>query len=102
MNISDKYILIINTLISYYGIDKADFINLLRKKENKYLLLLFFKKYRCIDMPRTKELFKYKAKRSVLINIQKAEEKFLINRDFRERYFELEEELIAKLNNNII
>jgi hypothetical protein len=36
----------------------------------------------------------YKSKNSILYNIKKAEEKLLINRDFRDKFFQIEESLL--------
>ncbi len=47
-----------------------------------------------MDLKQIEEDFKISSKRSIRYNVKKAEEKFFINRSFREKYLELEE--IAK------
>lgn len=90
----DRYISILKILCSYYGLMEKDIFDLLKQRENKYLLLLLMKKYRCMDDKRIMDLFNLKSKRTLTINIKKAEEKFFVNRLFREKYFEIEENLL--------
>lgn len=89
----DSYKRVINILIQYYGISCEEFYELLKKKENKYLLLLLLKEFKCLNKEKIKEesvIFSY---RSILYNLRKAEEKLLINKDFREDYFSLQENI---------
>ena len=94
MNSGDKYLKILKLVAYYNNISDEDIIHLLKDKESKYLLLLLLKKYRCIDKEKIMEIFKYKSSRSINYNIKKAEEKFLVNKSFREKYFEIEESLL--------
>ncbi len=90
-----RYVKIIEILINYYDIDEKELIKILQIKENRYMLLLILKNYNCLLIENIKKLLKLKNNRSVLNNLSKAEEKLLINKEFRENYFELEE-LIEK------
>ena len=36
----------------------------------------------------------YKSKKSILYNVKRAEEKLLINREFRDKFFQIEESLL--------
>ena len=94
MNLGDKYLKILKLVAYYNNINDEDIIKLLKVKESKYLLLLLLKKYKCINNERMMEIFRYKSSRSINYNIKKAEEKFLVNKSFREKYFEIEESLL--------
>ena len=94
MNDGEKYLKILRGIALYNNISDKDFIKLLKDKENKYLLLLLMKKYKCMDKEKIMEIFKYKSSKSISYNIKKAEEKFLVNKSFREKYFEIEESLL--------
>ncbi len=94
MNLGDKYLKILKLVAYYNNINDEDIIKLLKDKESKYLLLLLLKKYKCINNERMMEIFRYKSSRSINYNIKKAEEKFLVNKSFREKYFEIEESLL--------
>jgi hypothetical protein len=90
----DRYIKILRGISLYYGIDENNFIRILKDKENRYLLLLLTKKYRCMDEEQIMRALNYKSKKSILYNMKRAEEKLLINREFREKFFEIEENLL--------
>jgi len=94
MNLSDKYSRILNVVYSYYGMMEDDIIKLLKDKDAKYLLLLLLNRYRCIDEEKLKSILNIKSKQSIKYNLRRAEEKLLLNREFRETYFELEEGLL--------
>lgn len=94
MNLEDKYLMVLNVVCSYYGMTEGDILRLLKDKDAKYLLLLLLNRYRCIDEEKLKYMFNIKSKRSITYNLRRAEEKLLLNREFRETYFELEEGLL--------
>jgi phage antirepressor YoqD-like protein len=85
-----KYIKILKNICNYYGIDEEKFIELLKNRENKYILLLILKNNNCLDKEKVKEIFKLKTSSSISNSLRLAEEKLLINKIFREKYFELE------------
>lgn len=89
----DNYKRVINILIQYYGISHEEFCELLRKKENKYLLLLLLKEFKCLNKEKIKEDPMILSYRSIIYNLKKAEEKLLVNKDFREDYFSLQEKI---------
>lgn len=93
---NNKYEKILSVLCEFKGISSQELINILKDKECKYLLFLFLKKYKCIDLKKLEEDFSIKSKKSINYNCKKAQEKFLINKDFRDQYFEMEE-LISKI-----
>ncbi|MDR5587734.1 MULTISPECIES: hypothetical protein [Clostridium] len=88
-----KYINILNGLCEYYGIGEQDLIELLKERENKYLLLLLLKNYSCLEQENAKEILRVKSSQSVNNNLKSAEEKLLINRDFRKKYFEIQDNI---------
>ena len=85
-----RYLRILQMICKYYDIEEKEFLDLLKGKENKYLLLLLLKNNNCFDINKIKELFNLKTSRTVNNNLKQAEEKLLINRNFREKYFALE------------
>ncbi|MDV4149501.1 hypothetical protein R0131_01490 [Clostridium sp. AL.422] len=87
----DKVSIVINVLATYLGIEIKEMNDKLKKKENKYLLLLLLRDYRCLQKDRVKEILNIISDKSIKYNIDKAEEKFLINKEFREMYFEIQE-----------
>jgi len=88
-----KYLKILNNICSYYGIDEEKFIELLKNRDNKYILLLVLKNNHCLEIDRVKEMFKLKTSKSINSNLRLAEEKLLVNKIFREKYFELEDNI---------
>lgn len=96
MDYSEKYIKIVNVIYHYYGMSEGNLIELLKDNDAKYLLLLLLQKHKCINQEKIKDLLNIKTKQSLTNNLKRAEKKLLINRDFREKYFELEEGLLKK------
>lgn len=94
MNYKDRYINILRGISLYYGMDENNLIQLLKDKEKRYLLLLLLKKYKCMDKNNIMEVLNYKSKKSILYNIKRAEDKLLINTQFRDKFFEIEENLL--------
>jgi phage antirepressor YoqD-like protein len=85
-----KYSSILKNICNYYGISEEKFIEFLKNRDNKYILLLILKNNRCLEIDKIKEIFKLKTSRSINSNLRLAEEKLLVNKFFREKYFELE------------
>jgi len=85
-----KYVKVLNNICNYYGINEGEFIKLLKNRDNKYILLLILKNNHCLEVDKIKEIFKVKTSKSISSSLRLAEEKLLINRLFREKYFELE------------
>lgn len=94
MNIQDRYFIILKVICDYYGLSDIDVIQICKDKDIRYLLLLFFKKYNCLNSEELKDILNVKTNRSVYNNIKRAEEHLLINRDFRNIYFEIEDGLL--------
>jgi hypothetical protein len=88
-----KYVKILNSICSYYGIDEDKLIELLKNRENRYILLLILKNNQCLEVNKIKEIFKLKCSKNIKSSMILAEKKLLINRFFREKYFELEDSI---------
>ncbi|MGG7059932.1 hypothetical protein ACQPUY_13205 [Clostridium nigeriense] len=89
----DKITIVMNVLASYLGIEVKEMNEKLRKKENKYIFLLLLKNYKCLQKDKIKEVLDIISDKSIKYNMDKAEEKFLVNKEFREMYFEIQEGL---------
>jgi hypothetical protein len=89
-NKEDKYLRILQVICSIKGIDREELFRILKDRESKYLLFLLLKKYKCTDMEVLYRDFSIDSKKSINYNMKKAEEKFFVNKDFRDMYFEAE------------
>ncbi len=89
----ELYLEILDFLCAYRGITRKELLDILKDKEMKYLLFLILKKYKCTHSETIIKLLSLKSKSSVGVSFRKAEERFFINRDFREKYFRIEEEI---------
>lgn len=85
-----KYMQILKNICNYYGISEEKFIELLKNRDNRYILLLILKNNRCLEADKIKEIFKLKTSRNINSSLRLAEEKLLVNKFFREKYFDLE------------
>lgn len=88
-----KYMDILNCICRYYGITQDNLIKLMQRKEYRYMLLLILKNNNCLDTEEIKEMLQVKSLRSVSNNIKSAEKTLLINRDFRRKFFDLEDNI---------
>lgn len=89
----NKCEIIILILSSYYGMSYEEFKNRLKKKDNLYLTLLLMKKFKCLNLEVIQESLGISNNRILAYKIKKAEEKILINKRFRDEYFELEDKI---------
>lgn len=85
--------IILDIICSHYEISKGQLYLILKNTESRYLLLLLLKKYKCLDRKLIKETLILKSDRIIDNNMKKAEEKLLINREFRENFFLLENKI---------
>lgn len=90
---SKRYLNILNYICDYYGISNAELAEIMRSKDNKYMILLLLKNNNCLDIESLKDMLKIKNKSSINNSVKLAEKKFLINSYFRNAYFSLEENL---------
>ena len=87
----DKVTIVMNVLAAYLGIETKEMSENLKKKENRYIFLLLLKNYKCLQKDKVKEILNIINDKSIKYNMDKAQEKFLINKEFREMYFEIQE-----------
>lgn len=87
----DKATIVMNVLAAYLGIEAKEMNDKLKKKENKYIFLLLLKNYKCLQKDKVKEILNIISDRSIKYNMDKAQEKFLVNKEFREMYFEIQD-----------
>ena len=92
----NKYEKILSVLCDYKEISREELIYILKDQNYKYLLFLFLKKYKCFDFQKLKVDFLMESKQSIKYSCKKAEEKFFVNKEFRELYFEMEA-MISKI-----
>ncbi|SMC29070.1 hypothetical protein SAMN02745134_03776 [Clostridium acidisoli DSM 12555] len=92
-----KYEKIIDIICKYKKIDRGEIFKILKNRECKYLFLLLLKKYKCIDVETINNYFPNYSKKALNYGFKKAEEKFFVNRDFRETYFEIEDDIEKSL-----
>ena len=81
-------------ICKYYDLKYEEINEFWKKRENSYLVTLLMKNFKCLN---NNEL-----RKSLGISYNKvkiAEEKILINKRFREEYFELEEKIKENLKN---
>ena len=65
----------------------------MKRRECKYLLLLLMGKFNCLDKGLIKDQLQLKSDKTIKNNIVKAEEKLLMNKEFRDNFFYLEEKI---------
>lgn len=90
LNGFDRTKIIISILCGYLEKDFKDFESIINEKDNRYLLLLLLKNYKCLNREKIKIMFNISSNNSISYSIRKAEEKLLINKNFRENYFKIE------------
>ena len=81
---------IIEAICYVKGIKRHETLKILRDREYKYILFLLLKKYKCSDVESVCKDFPISSKRAVNYGLKKAQERFFINKEFREMYFEIE------------
>jgi len=84
---------IIEAICYFKGVKRNESLKILRDREYKYILFLLLKKYKCKNVEDVYKDFKISSKRAVNCNLKKAEERFFINKEFREMYFEIQDML---------
>lgn len=93
----EKYLKILKVICSIKGIAQEELFKILKDRESKYLLFLLLKKYKCTDKEVLHRDFSIESIKSINYNMKKAEEKFFVNKEFRDMYFEVEG-IIEKVN----
>jgi hypothetical protein len=88
---SIDYEKIIEAICEVKGIKTYELLRVLKDKECKYILFLLLKKYKCKDEESAYKDFLISSKRAASYGSKKAEERFFVNKEFREMYFEIED-----------
>ncbi|GAA0177762.1 hypothetical protein SH2C18_09320 [Clostridium sediminicola] len=96
MFIRENYEIIISVICELKGIRREEVLEILNDREYRYLLFLLLEKHKCSDIGVLKNDFCRINDRKIKYSIKKGKEKILINRNFREKYF-LVENKIKKL-----
>ncbi|MDF2505256.1 ribose-5-phosphate isomerase [Clostridium sp.] len=97
MEINSKYQRIIEFICEYKNISQDELIKILKDRNSKYMLLLLLKKYKCMNLDVINTYFPNYSKKSLNYNFKKAKEKFFINKNFRDEYFEIEDDIKKSL-----
>lgn len=93
MEINSKYEKIIKFMCKYKNISQNELLKILKDRDCKYILLLLLKKYRCMDVNIINTYFPDYSRKSLNYCFKKAKEKFFINKEFRDEYFEIEDNI---------
>lgn len=70
--------------------NNIDLVCLFRNKDCRYLFLLLLNKYGCLEKDKLVNELIFSSNKSINYNLKKAEERLLINRQFREDYSKLD------------
>lgn len=97
MEINSKYERIIEFICKYKNISQDELIKILKDRNCKYMLLLLLKKYKCMDVNIINNYFPDYSKKSLNYSFKKAKEKFFINKEFRDEFFEIEDNIKKSL-----
>ncbi|WP_142413254.1 ribose-5-phosphate isomerase [Hathewaya massiliensis] len=96
MFFQNKYEKIIKMICDIRGVEREELLVILEEEECRNLLFLMLKKYNCLDEEKIRDDFKIE---NIKSKSKVAEEKFFINKEFRDTYFEV---VKAFERNNII
>ncbi|AJA46358.1 hypothetical protein CPAST_c02580 [Clostridium pasteurianum DSM 525 = ATCC 6013] len=97
MEINSRYQKIIEFMCEYKNISEDELLKILKDKNCKYLFLLLLKKYKCTDLSLLNNYFPDYSKKSLNYGLKKAKEKFFINKEFRDEYFQIEDDIKKSL-----
>ncbi|MBU3157391.1 ribose-5-phosphate isomerase [Clostridium estertheticum] len=81
---------IIEAICYVKGIKRHESLRILKDRECRYILFLLLQKHKCDDIEIAYKKFLISSKRAANYGLKKAEERFFINKEFREMYFEIE------------
>lgn len=81
---------IIEAICEVKGIKSDDLLKIVKDRECKYVLFLLLKKYKCGDIESAYKDFVISSKRAASYGSKRAEERFFINKEFREMYLEIQ------------
>ena len=91
--------IIIMIICKYYDLKYEEINEFWKKRENSYLVTLLMKNFKCLNNNELRKSLGISNNKSLYNKVKIAEEKILINKRFREEYFELEEKIKENLKN---
>lgn len=94
---NERYNEIIEIICKHNGIEYKDLIKINNYQQYIYILLLILKKHNCNNGDKILKNFRFKSLNDYKNNIRKAEDKFFINRNFRDQYFKMEKIVEKKI-----
>ena len=80
-------------ICKYYDLKYEEINGFWKKRENSYLITLLMKNFKCLNNNELRKRLGISNNKSLYNKVKIAEEKILINKRFREEYFELEEKI---------
>ena len=86
-------------ICKYYDLKYEEINGFCKKRENSYLITLLMKNFKCLNNNELRKRLGISNNKSLYNKVKIAEEKILINKRFREEYFELEEKIKENLKN---
>ena len=86
-------------ICKYYDLKYEEINEFWKKRENSYLITLLMKNFKCLNNNELRKRLGISNNKSLYNKVKIAEEKILINKRFREEYFELEEKIKENLKN---
>lgn len=86
----ERYKNIVNMILRYFSINNIEALNERDHKEELYILLLVLNSCGVFCDKRVMKSEDMTSLKNIRKNLLKAEEKLLINREFRKRYFDFE------------
>ncbi|ADL52773.1 hypothetical protein [Clostridium cellulovorans] len=92
-----RYYKIIKAICDENNIQTEELIHILQNKNFKYIFLLILKNNNCIEYDELQKLFNLKTKKSINYGCKKAKESLLINKEFRNLYYEYEKNIYEKI-----
>ena len=97
-NYKERIYALKKVLCYYYGVEWNQIQSKMNNKENRYILLLLLKEYNLIELDKAKKEMGLNYIKNIKYGIKKAEEKFLVNKYFRDKYILIEDEVRKVIN----
>ena len=95
----NRYQGVILILCNYFGVNEYQLKEIFKEKENLYMAILLLNKYNCLRLDELMMKVNVLTHRKLKNKLREAEDRILINIDFRKRYFMLEGLIEENLRN---
>lgn len=86
MFLENNYYIVIKLICKVNNIDESQLKDILKDEDCRYLFFLLLNKYSCFDKKRLQDDFQLS---DMELGKKNAEEKFFINKEFRDNYFRI-------------